>query len=95
MPRGQGDAEPGAVRDTGVEPDPRLPKYSMIFRYIARPIPVPGYAACHAGAGRSLAELITDPGVGFAEPTARYGADLRLTVPATVYNAVLKRVDEV
>jgi hypothetical protein len=73
----------------------RPPKYSMIFRHIVRPIPVPGYMACHAGAGRSLAELTTDPGVGFAELTARYRADLRLTVPATVYNAVLKRVDEV
>jgi hypothetical protein len=42
-----------------------------------------------------LAALTTDPGVGFAELTALYQADPRLTVPATVYNAVLKRVDEV
>jgi hypothetical protein len=42
-----------------------------------------------------LAALTTDPGAGFAELTARYQADPRLTVPATVYNGVLKRVDEV
>src|SRR5579862_3066216 len=42
-----------------------------------------------------LAALTTDPDAGFAELTARYQADARLTVPATVYNAVLNRVDEV
>jgi hypothetical protein len=42
-----------------------------------------------------LAALTTDPDAGFAELTARYQADLRLTVPATVYNGVLHRVDEV
>jgi len=42
-----------------------------------------------------LAALTADPGAGFAELTARYRADPRLTVPATVFNAVLKRVDEV
>jgi hypothetical protein len=42
-----------------------------------------------------LAELTTDPDAGFAELTARYRADPRLTVPATVFNAVLKRIDEV
>ena len=35
------------------------------------------------------------PDVGFAELSARYQADSRLTVPATVYNEVLNRVDEV
>lgn len=42
-----------------------------------------------------LAALTTDPDAGFAELTARYQADPRLTVPATVFNGVLKRVDEV
>ena len=42
-----------------------------------------------------LAALTTDPDAGFAELTARYQADPRLTVPATVYNGVLHRVDEV
>jgi len=37
----------------------------------------------------------SDPDVDFAELTARYQADSRLTVPATVYNGVLNRVDEV
>ena len=41
-----------------------------------------------------LAVLTTGPDAGFAELTARYRADPRLTVPATVYNGVLKRVDE-
>ncbi|MDX6421278.1 MAG: hypothetical protein QOG28_5898 [Trebonia sp.] len=42
-----------------------------------------------------LAALTTDPDAGFAELTARYQADPRLTVPATVRNGVLNRVDEV
>ena len=42
-----------------------------------------------------LAALTTGPDAGFAELTARYRADPRLTVPATVFNGVLKRVDEV
>jgi hypothetical protein len=42
-----------------------------------------------------LAALTTDPDMSFAELTARYQADSRLTVPATVYNAILDRVDEV
>jgi Transglutaminase-like superfamily len=42
-----------------------------------------------------LAVLTTDPEAGFAELTARYQADPRLTVPATVHNAVLDRVDQV
>ena len=42
-----------------------------------------------------LAALTTDPDADFAELTARYQADPRLTVPATVHNGVLKRVDEV
>ena len=42
-----------------------------------------------------LAALTTAPDTGFAELTARYQADPRLTVPATVYNEVLNRVDEV
>jgi hypothetical protein len=42
-----------------------------------------------------LAALTTDPDAGFAELTARYQADARLTVPATVYNGVLNRIDEV
>jgi hypothetical protein len=42
-----------------------------------------------------LAALTTDPGAGFAELAARYQADPRLTVPATVRNGVLNRVDEV
>jgi hypothetical protein len=42
-----------------------------------------------------LAELTIHPDAGFAELTARYRADPRLTVPATVFNGVLKRIDEV
>ena len=42
-----------------------------------------------------LAALTTDPDAGFAKLTARYQSDPRLTVPATVRNAVLNRVDEV
>jgi hypothetical protein len=42
-----------------------------------------------------LAALTADPCAGFAALTARYQADPRLTVAATVYNGVLKRVDEV
>ena len=42
-----------------------------------------------------LAVLTADADVGFAELTARYQADPRLTVPASVFNGVLKRVDEV
>jgi len=42
-----------------------------------------------------LAALTTGPDAGFAELTARYRADPRLTVPVTVFNGVLKRVDEV
>ena len=42
-----------------------------------------------------LAALTAGPDAGFAELTARYRADPRLTVPATVFNGVLKRVDEV
>ncbi|HEY6494095.1 MAG TPA: transglutaminase-like domain-containing protein [Trebonia sp.] len=42
-----------------------------------------------------LAALTTDPDVGFAELIDRYRADPRLTVPASVFNAVLQRVDEV
>jgi hypothetical protein len=42
-----------------------------------------------------LAALTTDPDAGFAELAARYQADPRLTVPATVRNGVLNRVDEV
>jgi transglutaminase superfamily protein len=40
-----------------------------------------------------LAALTTDPDAGFAELTARYQSDPRLTVPATVRNAVLNRID--
>ena len=40
-------------------------------------------------------QLPPDPDAGFAELTARYQADPRLTVPATVYNGVLNRADEV
>jgi Transglutaminase-like superfamily len=42
-----------------------------------------------------LAALTTIPDAGFAELTARYQADPRLTVPATVHNAVLNRVEQV
>jgi hypothetical protein len=42
-----------------------------------------------------LAALTAGPDAGFAELTARYRAGPRLTVPATVFNGVLKRVDEV
>ena len=42
-----------------------------------------------------LAELTADPDAGFAELASRYQADPRLTVPTTVFNAALKRVDEV
>jgi hypothetical protein len=42
-----------------------------------------------------LAALTADPDAGFAELTARYQADPRLTVPATVRNGVLNRVDQV
>ena len=42
-----------------------------------------------------LAALTTNPDAGFAELTARDQADPRLTVPAIVYNGVLKRVDEI
>jgi Transglutaminase-like superfamily len=42
-----------------------------------------------------LAALTADPDAGFAELTGRYQADPRLTVPATVYNGVLKQVDQV
>jgi hypothetical protein len=42
-----------------------------------------------------LAVLTTDPDAGFAELTVRYRADPRLTVPPTVYNVILNRVDEV
>ncbi|MGH3209850.1 MAG: transglutaminase-like domain-containing protein [Trebonia sp.] len=42
-----------------------------------------------------LAALTADPDAGFAELTARYQADPRLTVPAAVRNAVLNRVDVV
>lgn len=42
-----------------------------------------------------LAVLTTEADVGFAELAARYQSDPRLTVPASVFNAVLKRVDEV
>ena len=42
-----------------------------------------------------LAAQTTDPDAGFAELTARYQADPRLTVPATVRNGVLNRVDQV
>jgi hypothetical protein len=53
------------------------------------------HADALAGLPAGLAALTIDPGAGFAELTARYQADPRLTVPATVYNGVLKRVDEV
>lgn len=42
-----------------------------------------------------LAALTADPSSDFAELMARYQADPRLTVPGTVFNAVLQRVDEV
>jgi hypothetical protein len=42
-----------------------------------------------------LADLTADPDAGFAELAGRYQADPRLTVPTTVFNAALKRVDEV
>jgi hypothetical protein len=42
-----------------------------------------------------LAALTTEPDAGFAELTARYQADPRLTVPAIVRNAVLNRIDKV
>jgi hypothetical protein len=42
-----------------------------------------------------LAALTIDPDPSFAELTARYQGDPRLTVPGTVYNAILNRVDEV
>jgi hypothetical protein len=42
-----------------------------------------------------LAALTADPDARFAELTARYQADPRLTVPATVRNAVLNTVDAV
>ena len=42
-----------------------------------------------------LAALTADPDAGFAELASRYQADPRLTVPTTVFNAALKRVDEV
>lgn len=42
-----------------------------------------------------LAALTADPDVGFANLTARYQSDPRLTVPATVFNGVLKRTDKV
>jgi Transglutaminase-like superfamily len=42
-----------------------------------------------------LAALTIDPDGRFAELTARYQADARLTVPATVFNAVLQQVDDV
>jgi hypothetical protein len=42
-----------------------------------------------------LAVLATAPDASFAELTARYQNDPRLTVPATVFNGVLQRVDEV
>jgi len=42
-----------------------------------------------------LAALTTEPDAGFAELTGRYLADPRLTVPATVYNAILNRDDKV
>jgi hypothetical protein len=42
-----------------------------------------------------LAALTADPDARFAELAARYRSDPRLTVPATVFNAVLHRDDEV
>jgi hypothetical protein len=42
-----------------------------------------------------LAALATAPDASFAELTARYQNDPRLTVPATVFNGVLQRVDQV
>ncbi|HEX3489875.1 MAG TPA: transglutaminase-like domain-containing protein [Streptosporangiaceae bacterium] len=42
-----------------------------------------------------LALLSSEPDAGFADLTARYRADPRLTVPASVFNGVLQRVDEV
>jgi transglutaminase superfamily protein len=42
-----------------------------------------------------LAALTTDPDASFTELTARYREDPRLTVPATVFNGVLQRVDQV
>jgi len=40
-----------------------------------------------------LAALTTEPDATLAELTARYESDARLTVPGTVYNAVLDRSD--
>jgi Transglutaminase-like superfamily len=42
-----------------------------------------------------LAALTADPDAGLAELTSRYASDPRLTVPGTVYNAVLDRFDTI
>jgi Transglutaminase-like superfamily len=42
-----------------------------------------------------LAELTRDPDAAVADLTAAYAADDRLRVPATVYNAVLKRIEPI
>ena len=42
-----------------------------------------------------LAAFTRDPGAPAGELAARYRADPRLTVPATVFNAVLRRDDTV
>ena len=42
-----------------------------------------------------LAELTRDPDAAFADLTAAYASDVRLRVPATVYNGVLNRTEPV
>jgi alpha-ketoglutarate-dependent taurine dioxygenase len=77
-------AEDGRALDVAREPSARVP---------GRPNEEPDKA--QVALFDELAALTTDPDAGFAELTARYQADPRLTVPATVRNGVLNRVDEV